>query len=398
MALTEQKCVGKVHLEYGYFIRGSFSSGNLYYTALTGVLFMNKVASSLSYESLMQRCLDLAKQGAGYTAPNPLVGAVLAQGQNILAEGFHSRYGSPHAEVEALKDLEYIPPDAILAVNLEPCSHLGKTPPCVDLLIEKEVRAVVVGCKDIAPHVNGRGIARLRAAGVQVIENVLAEQAQFLNRRFFTFHALGRPYIILKWAQTSDGFMARNDGSSKWISGEDSRLLVHRWRAEESAILVGKRTLLRDDPELTVRSVPGKNPLRIAFDPDLSAPSSAHVFNQDAPTWVLNNRLTEDRGHIKFFSPTPTETYLDLLMRLCREEKILSLFVEGGAATLSSFISSNLWDEARIFLSRTTTFGTGLIAPQLPEPRKAEAGTACEELSEDMMLTYFNTHFSSISF
>lgn len=359
---------------------------------------MNKVASSLSYESLMLRCLDLAKQGSGYTAPNPLVGAVLAQGEQILAEGFHSRYGGPHAEVDALKTLGSVSPDAVLAVNLEPCCHHGKTAPCVDLLIEKGVRSVVVGCKDIAPHVNGEGIAKLRAAGVRVVENVLAEQAQFLNRRFFTFHALGRPYIILKWAQTADGFMARNDGSSKWISGEDSRLLVHRWRAEESAILVGKRTLLRDDPELTVRAVPGKNPLRIVFDPDLSAPPNSNVFNQDAPTWVLNNRLTEDRDHIKFFSPAPTETYLDLVLRLCREEKILSLFVEGGAATLSSFISSNLWDEARIFSSRTITFGSGLAAPRIPEPREAKQTPSPEVMSEDIMRMYFNTHFSSLSF
>jgi diaminohydroxyphosphoribosylaminopyrimidine deaminase / 5-amino-6-(5-phosphoribosylamino)uracil reductase len=359
---------------------------------------MDKVPPSLFYENLMQRCINLAKQGSGYTAPNPLVGAVLVQGETILAEGFHARYGGPHAEVEALQALDRVPQDALLVVNLEPCSHHGKTPPCVDMLIAKGVRSIVVGCKDIAPHVHGSGIAKLRAAGVKIIENVLAEQAQFLNRRFFTFHALGRPYIILKWAQTSDGFMARNDGSSKWISGKDSRLLVHQWRAEESAVLVGKRTLLRDDPYLTVRSVPGKNPLRIVFDPDLSASSHSHIFNQDAPTWVLNSRLTEDRGHVQLFSPAPQETYIDLLMRLCREEKILSLFVEGGAATLSSFLSSNLWDEARIFSSNKITFGSGLSSPELHELHEEGVKKTGEVLSEDTLKTLFNTHFPSIIF
>ena len=321
----------------------------------------------------MQRCLELAAHGAGAVSPNPMVGSVIVVNGKIIGEGYHLKYGGAHAEANAIEDIlarvndaEQLLKKATLYVNLEPCAHFGKRPPCSDLIIRHRIPTVVIGCRDPFEMVNGKGIEKLKDAGVDVIENVLQVESLHLNRRFFTRIKKQRPYIILKWAQTSDGFFApENRSEQRWISSDLSRKLVHKWRSQEDAVLVGKNTAMIDDPQLNVRDWQGRNPIRIVIDRYLQLPKSLNLFDQSQPTLVFNSLKTDVDQEIKFLE---LEDFDNLLPELiCYQLYLMdvqSLIIEGGKQTLELFIKTGLWDEARIFTSNQN-WGEGLIAPEL---------------------------------
>ena len=319
-------------------------------------------------ERYIQRCLFLAHKAMGYTYPNPLVGSVIVHEGKIIGEGWHTKAGEPHAEVNAIasvKDKNLLK-ESTLYVNLEPCAHFGKTPPCADLIIEKEIPKIVIGCVDIYSKVAGRGIERLQQAGREVIVGVLEAESQALNKRFFTFHAQKRPYIILKWAQTRDGFIAPLQQAQQapvWISNAFSQQLTHLWRAQEGAILVGKHTVEKDNPSLTTRHWVGNNPLRLVIDNDNSLPNSLAIFQGD-PTVVFTSVQATDTPNISF---APLSSSVSMPKQVCNylyEQQVQSLIVEGGAQVLQQFIDEGLWDEARIFVG-SPQFSDGLKAPQL---------------------------------
>lgn len=328
----------------------------------------------------MQRALQLARLGAGSAAPNPLVGAVLVQGDELLAEGWHQRAGGPHAEVECLRNFGEgpVPADATLYVSLEPCSHHGRTPPCADLLIERGVRQVVIAHEDPFPQVAGRGIQRLRDAGIQVSIGVCEAEARWTNRRFLTAVQLGRPYVILKWARSADGFLDRHPRTARAvqrISGAASNTLVHQWRSEEQAILVGSRTVLNDDPALTVRHVQGRSPLRVVLDRSGIAPPTSQVYNNEAPTLLFTNAHREGIS-AEQVPIAPAAAPLDALLDALHQRQVRSVLVEGGGALLRAFLQAGLWDEARVITGRVL-FGAGTAAPELgiPAHRTSTIGT-----------------------
>jgi len=317
----------------------------------------------------MRRCLDLAAIASGYTAPNPMVGAVVVYDGRIIGEGFHRQYGELHAEANAIasvRETELLE-RSTLYVNLEPCLHHGKTPPCADLIIASRIPHVVVGSSDPNPIVAGKGIAKLRAAGIQVTEHVLEEECDRLNIRFMTFHRKHRPYVVLKWAQTVDGFIDvardRNTvGRPTWITGWYEQTLVHKWRSEEQAIMVGTNTAMADNPFLDVRRWRGRQPLRITLDKNLRLPTSLNLFDGSQPTLVFTEKNLPDKENV-IYSTVPFDEHLPqhILNELYRR-KIISVFIEGGARLLQSFIDAKLWDEARIFTG-TVAFGDGVKAP-----------------------------------
>lgn len=323
----------------------------------------------------MARCIDLAKNGLGSASPNPMVGCVITYNGKIIGEGYHKKAGEAHAEVNAINSVKdkNLLPKSTLYVNLEPCAHYGKTPPCSDLIIENKIPRVVIGSVDPNPQVSGKGIKLLREAGCEVILDVLKEQCSDLNRRFFQFHQNKMPYIILKWAQTKDGFIdiIRNPDSIRqptWISDETCRLLVHKWRSEEDAILVGTNTALLDNPDLTVHNWTGKNPLRLIPDRNLSLPKDLKIFNQATRTVVYNASVSKLDGNTEYkaidFNNAIHEILIDLYTK-----NILSIIVEGGGKLLTSFLQQGLWNEARIFIS-DKVFKKGIIAPQIDNDPK----------------------------
>ncbi|HMC98197.1 MAG TPA: bifunctional diaminohydroxyphosphoribosylaminopyrimidine deaminase/5-amino-6-(5-phosphoribosylamino)uracil reductase RibD [Flavobacteriales bacterium] len=320
------------------------------------------------HDRWMHRCLQLARLGTGGAAPNPMVGAVLVHGDRILAEGWHEKAGNPHAEVECLRAFGEgpVPGDAVMYVNLEPCTHHGKTPPCADLLIERDVRHVVIAHRDPFPLVSGRGIARLRSAGVEVIAGILEDQARWLNRRFLTSVEQRRPYIILKWAQSNDGFLdqhPRKERGVQRISSPDTDTIVHRWRSEEQAILVGSRTVINDDPQLTVRHVKGRSPLRVVIDRRNTTPSKSRVYDSTAPTLLITQHPRGDVAVEQHIIDTIDDPIDALLGELDRRQ-VRSIMVEGGAQLLRHFIDAGLWDEARV-ITGPAVFNTGTRAPVL---------------------------------
>lgn len=323
------------------------------------------------HEYYMQRCFELALKGSGLTSPNPLVGALIVKDGEIISEGHHLKAGLKHAEAEALskvKDPQRLS-GATLYVNLEPCCHVGKTPPCTELIINSGIREVVYSNQDPYPLVSGKGHQQLAAAGVAVVSGVLEKEGAWLNRRFFCFQQKKRPYVVLKWAETTDGFISREDGTSKWISSESSRKLVHQWRAEEDLVLVGYRTALNDDPMLSVRHVNGRNPIRAVIDNDLSLAAESNFFDGSQKSYVFNKLCSERRGElelIKINTGEPAE-----ILKLLAERRIISLLIEGGSALLEKFIQSGLWDEARIFIS-PSRFSNGLPAPSIKGRLKEE--------------------------
>ena len=325
-------------------------------------------ASLTTDELYMYRCLQLAAMGAGNTAPNPMVGAVLVYGDRIIGEGFHRCFGGAHAEVNCISSVnnadEKFISGSTLYVSLEPCTHFGKTPPCTDLILDKKIPAVVIGCKDISDKVGGRGIPILLNAGINVTVGILEREAYDLNRRFFTFHQRKRPYIILKWAQSSDAILANPDGSGIPISNEFTRRLVHKWRSEEAAILVGTNTAFNDDPALTTRLWKGKDPLRLVIDRQLKLPSSLKLFDGSVKTVVFNRLKSEESSMLSYYKVdgvNELKGIMDILYHL----QVLSVLVEGGAKTLQSFIDAGLWDESRIITNEQLRIGEGIKSPVL---------------------------------
>ena len=317
----------------------------------------------------MRRCLELAALASGYTAPNPMVGAVVVYDGRILGEGFHRRYGDPHAEANAIGSVRdpRLLERSTLYVNLEPCSHHGLTPPCADLIIASRIPHVVVGSSDPNPLVAGKGIAKLRAAGVQVTEHVLEEECDRLNIRFMTFHRKRRPYVILKWAQTADGFIdvlrdQNTAGRPTWITGWYEQTLVHKWRSEEQAVMVGTNTAIADNPLLNIRRWHGRQPLRITLDRQMRLPASLNLFDGNQPTLVFTEKQPPASENL-IYSTIPFDEHLPQhIINDLYSRKIISVFIEGGARLLQSFIDAGLWDEARIF-TVSTNFGDGVKAP-----------------------------------
>lgn len=334
----------------------------------------------------MQRALDLALLGRVRVCPNPMVGCVIEQEGVILGEGFHQQYGGQHAEVNAVESvadkskLRF----STVYVTLEPCSHFGKTPPCADLLIHHKVKKVVICNTDPNPLVSGSGIEKLKNAGIEVETGLLADQGEEVNKRFFTFHRKKRPYVTLKWAQTADGYVARENFDSKWISNARSRQLVHKWRSEEASILVGKHTAIHDNPALTVRDWSGKNPVRILIDPKLEVSPESNLLNLEVETLVFNLMKSESRPNLTFIQlpDLSPKAILDELF----ERKLLSVFIEGGSKTISAFLDSGLWDEARVFTAETR-FEKGINAPEIQF-----APSYTEPILTDTLTYYFNTH------
>ncbi|GAB4230529.1 MAG: bifunctional diaminohydroxyphosphoribosylaminopyrimidine deaminase/5-amino-6-(5-phosphoribosylamino)uracil reductase RibD [Ekhidna sp.] len=310
----------------------------------------------------MKRALELAALGMSRVSPNPMVGCVLVQDDKIIGEGFHQRYGEAHAEVNAINSVQ--DPSLLAAstayVTLEPCAHFGKTPPCADLLIEKKIGKVIIAMQDPFGKVDGKGIEKLKSAGIAVEVGLLEDESRHLNRRFLTFHKKKRPYAILKWAETADGFLARANGDSKWISNPYSRQLVHKWRTEEDAILVGKHTTLNDNPKLTSREWTGKNPTRILLDSNLEVPISYHIFNDEAPTLIFNLKKEGNKGSNHWIQVDEMDP--DNILNKLFEQNIQSVIIEGGTQVLNSFIGHGCWDEARVFRS-DGDFGEGIKAP-----------------------------------
>lgn len=320
-----------------------------------------------SDELYMQRALELARMGSGDVAPNPMVGAVIVHNELIIGEGYHRKFGEAHAEVNAVNSVK--DPDLLeestIYVTLEPCAHFGKTPPCANLLREKRFRRVVIGTIDPFAKVAGAGLKILQDAGIACEVGVLEAQCRDINKRFFTLHSKHRPYVILKWAQTSDGFIdaprdAAETGTIRWISAPDTQVLTHQWRTEEQAILTGWRTILNDNPSLTARAVTGRNPLRIVLDSQLQAPSSATVFTDGLPTVVFNTVKSGTEGAVTYVQ-LPDLT-VDSQLRAMHELNIVSVIIEGGAHTLDAYIQSGHWDEARV-IKGTHAFRNGLKAP-----------------------------------
>ena len=307
-------------------------------------------------EFFMQRCIELASKAMGCTSPNPMVGAVIVYNNKIIGEGYHEKYGSHHAEVNAINSVmdKSLLSKSTLYVNLEPCAHFGKTPPCSDLIIQNKIPKVVVGCVDTFSEVSGKGIERMRSVGIVVKVGVLENGSRELNKRFFTFHEKKRPYIILKWAESKDGFIApKNQTETFWMTSSESKKLVHEWRAEEDAILVGRITAEKDNPSLTVREVDGSNPIRIVIDKDLKLSDDLNLFNNDANTIIFNQIKSvknNSNNYIKINFNNLTKSVLQEL----HKQNIQSLIIEGGTKTLQSFIDKKLWDEARIFTTKKT--------------------------------------------
>ncbi|NTS40504.1 bifunctional diaminohydroxyphosphoribosylaminopyrimidine deaminase/5-amino-6-(5-phosphoribosylamino)uracil reductase RibD [Flavisolibacter sp. BT320] len=328
----------------------------------------------------MHRCLQLAALAVGDVAPNPVVGSVLVYQDRIIGEGYHMQYGKAHAEVNCIavvrEEDRALIPDSTLYVSLEPCAHFGKTPPCADLVIANGIRNVVVGCRDPFPQVDGKGIEKLKAAGINVALGVLEANCKELNKRFFTFHTEHRPYVILKWAQTADGKIAGNGDDRLRISNAYTNRIVHKWRSEEAAIVVGTNTALADDPELSTRHWPGKNPARIVVDKNLRLPSSLRLFNGEIPTVVFNlHKHTlpfekigvhdlQEMG-VSYYQVTEDVSLVDQMLNGLYHLGVQSMLVEGGSQLLQTFIDSGAWDEARVITNEDLVVGKGLPAPVL---------------------------------
>jgi diaminohydroxyphosphoribosylaminopyrimidine deaminase / 5-amino-6-(5-phosphoribosylamino)uracil reductase len=344
-----------------------------------------------NHKKYMRRCLEIAGLGAGQVAPNPMVGCVIVHNDRIIGEGYHAQYGGPHAEVNAIRSVKRreLLTESTLYVNLEPCAHHGKTPPCADLIVEQKIPRVIIGTSDPFSEVSGKGIEILQRGGVQVEVEILNEDCRWLNRRFFTFHEKKRPYIILKWAQTLDGYidLIRDAGQSaqpNWISNSLARTLVHKTRTEEASILVGTNTVLKDNPSLTARDWAGQSPVRLVIDRENRLPKHLNVFDGSVRTLIFThlqvNQLTgPECCRIDFEREVPGQILKELY-----ERRILSVIIEGGAFTLQQFIDTGLWDEAHIYSGSKMFFG-GIKAPIIQG-----VPYACENLDDSYLTVLVN--------
>jgi diaminohydroxyphosphoribosylaminopyrimidine deaminase/5-amino-6-(5-phosphoribosylamino)uracil reductase len=325
--------------------------------------------SAIEHTDFMRRCLQLASLAENQVAPNPMVGAVIRLENKIIAEGYHQSFGGAHAEVNALNQIydKAILEKSILYVSLEPCCHFGKTPPCTDLIIHKNISNVWISTVDPNPLVKGEGIKKLKASGINVTIGLLENEAKELNKRFFTFHEKNRPYIILKWAETADGFIADKDYNSKWISSFETRVLVHKWRSEEMAILVGTATAIYDNPQLNVRLWKGKNPIRCLLDLNLQVTPNYKLFNDDSSV-IIFNLIKEQQSEcgLKQWVKVKKNAVVEDILYFLKQKNITSLFVEGGAKTHQMFLSSGFVDEIRRIVSKKKFFKEGVKAPRIP--------------------------------
>lgn len=340
----------------------------------------------------MSRCVQLAKNGLGTTYPNPLVGCVIVHKDKIIGEGWHYQAGMPHAEVNAIASVQNKKKlkKATIYVSLEPCSHFGKTPPCADLIIASGIKKVVIGSTDPNPKVAGRGIQRLIQSGCDVVIGILEKECNDLNKRFFTFHTKKRPYIILKWGETQDGFIApeaterSNTKAPVWITNSFSRQLSHKLRAQEQAILVGTKTVLDDNPSLTTRDWYGSNPVRLILDRKLKIPKDASVFNNAAKTIILTEKEAPNTATIFHEYLSFSEDIATQICSIAHQHKVQSIIIEGGAKTLQTFIDASIWDEAFVFKG-TNTFKKGVKVPLFSAKAHSE-----ENINGDTLQHYKN--------
>ena len=346
------------------------------------------------HEKYIKRCIQIAKNGLGTTAPNPMVGSVIVHNAKIIGEGFTSPYGGAHAEVNAINAVKNksLLKESTLYVTLEPCSHFGKTPPCSDLIITHKIPNVVIGCTDDNPKVAGKGVAKLKSSGCKVTTSILEDECKQHHKRFFTFHNKKRPYIILKWAETADGFIApksKKENKPVWITNQYSRQLVHKWRAEEQAILVGANTIVKDNPSLTTRNHKGKHPIRVVLDRENKLSKTYQIFDNEAETIIISSNTQienakSDFWNFEFIDWNLKTTIAQQICTILYKNNINSIIIEGGAKTLQTFIDENLWDEARIFIGKTE-FNIGTRAPRLK-------GTLISEsyIIDDKLKIYMN--------
>ena len=321
-------------------------------------------------EIYMQRCIQLALLGQDKVAPNPMVGSVLVYYNRIIGEGYHQQYGKAHAEVNCMNSVKDADKPFInqstLYVSLEPCAHFGKTPPCTDLIIRNKIPKIIIGCRDPFEAVNGKGIEKLLAAGIQVTIGILEDSCKELNKRFFTFHTKNRPYILLKWAETANHFIGNNTPERLFISSDTTNKLVHKWRSEEAAILVGTNTALLDNPSLSNRLWTGKQPIRLVIDKKLKLPKTSILFDKKVLTIVFNFLLQEEiEKNLLYYKLDKNKDVLPQIMEACYQLNIQSILVEGGRKTLQSFINTNLWDEARVITNRQLLADEGVSSPIL---------------------------------
>lgn len=322
------------------------------------------------HEKYIQRCIELAKNGLGTTYPNPMVGSIIVHNDVIIGEGWHKKAGEPHAEVNAINSVKdkSLLQKATIYVSLEPCSHFGKTPPCCDLIIKNKIPNVIIGSVDPNIKVAGNGIKKLIEAGANVTVGVLETECYDLNKRFFTFHQKKRPYIILKWAETKDGFIApieKLEQKPVWITNPYSRQLVHKWRTEEQSILVGTQTVIDDNPKLDARNWFGNNPIRLVIDQNNRIPKDSHIFDNQTKTIIFSKIKTEIAEENTIFEVIDFEQNIaQQIIVILYKYQIQSVIIEGGKQTLQTFIGANLWDEARIFVGNSR-FNTGTKAPKL---------------------------------
>jgi diaminohydroxyphosphoribosylaminopyrimidine deaminase / 5-amino-6-(5-phosphoribosylamino)uracil reductase len=323
-----------------------------------------------TYEKYMHRCLELAQKGAGNVSPNPMVGSVIVYNGVIIGEGYHRKCGEAHAEVNAVNSVKdkSLLKESTIYVSLEPCAHIGKTPACADMIVREGIPEIVIGSIDPYFKVAGKGIQKLETAGRSVITGVLEKECIELNKRFYTYHTKKRPYIILKWAQTKDGFVdyvrvPGADTKAFWITNEYCKTLVHKWRTEEDAFLIGTNTVLLDDPQLTARNWSGRNPLRITIDEYCQLDKSYQIFDNQADTIIFNANKNTKEGNVSFVKIDFSADIISQVLGKLYNLQIQSLVIEGGSQTLESFISSGLWDEARVFTGNHL-FGEGVHAPQ----------------------------------
>ena len=354
----------------------------------------------------MKHCFCLAIKGIREVAPNPMVGCIIVHQNKIIGEGYHQQYGEAHAEVNAINSVrnKELLKESTLYVNLEPCVHFGKTPPCSDLIIKHQIPKVVIGCVDSFSKVSGKGIEKLKNSGVEVLVGILEKEAIELNKRFFTFHNKKRPYIILKWAETMDAFIdverpsnslsesemeqpsdsTQDTSFNNWITTPSSKKLVHNWRAEEQAIMVGTNTALNDNPKLTVREVDGKNPLRIVLDLNLRLPNGLHLLDKTIPTIIFNHHKNKKEINLELIRLEKDIELVPQILEQLYQREIQSVIIEGGAQLLNTFLEKNLWDEARVFTGNKY-FKAGLKAPKINAESKFTM-----QIGSDLLNTYFN--------
>jgi diaminohydroxyphosphoribosylaminopyrimidine deaminase/5-amino-6-(5-phosphoribosylamino)uracil reductase len=341
-------------------------------------------------EIYMSRCLELAELGAGYVAPNPMVGSMLVYNGRIIGEGYHRAYGQPHAEVNCINsvkdtDKNFIP-DSVLYVSLEPCAHFGKTPPCADLVIANNIRTVVIGCRDPFNEVNGKGIEKLQQAGIEVIVGVLERECKELNKRFFTFHTKQRPFIVLKWAQSKNHKIANADFSRVYITNTLSNRLIHRWRSEEAGIMVGTNTALQDNPALNTRHWTGPDPVRLVVDMNLRLPQTLKIFDKKQKTIIFNTSKQDEHDNLLFYKLDKEQSIVTAILEACYNLKLQSILIEGGNKLAESFINEGTWDEAKVIENTHLIIDNGLRSPLLANHRLVFS----ESIATDIITYYQN--------